>query len=187
MDAIEVLHNRVSCALLQEPGPSREQLNDLLQAALRAPDHANLKPARFWVVEGEARNKLGDLFAKVSQAKNPIVTDAELEKVRKKPLRAPTIIVAAAKVVEHPKVPRIEQVITAGAAANNIVTAAFALGIGAYWRTGGMAFDPTVKAEFGLGDSDEIVGFIYLGTPKVSMREVPEYRLEDFVSEWGTP
>jgi len=184
MDALDVLQQRVSCPLLEAPGPTQVQLEQMLKAALRAPDHANLKPSRFIVIEGKGRQRLGELFVQAALAKKPELSEADQEKTRNKPLRAPTIIVVTAATQEHPKVPRIEQVVTAGAAANNIVTAAYAMGIGAYWRTGGVAFDAVVKQGLGVAEHDEILGFLYLGTPKVTLRDAPELPLDEVTEYW---
>ena len=181
MDAITCLHNRVSMPLLGEPGPNAEQMASLIKAALRAPDHARLTPWRFLVLEGEARNSLGNLIVEYAQQAHPEKSAAELEKLRAKPLRAPTILVVIATITEHPKVPKIEQQISAGAAAANIVNAAYAMGIGAMWRTGGPTYSDIVKKGLGLKEHEEITGFIYLGTPKTALKSVPEYSISDFV------
>lgn len=184
MDAIEALHNRVSSPLLKAPAPNAEQLETLLKAASRAPDHKMLKPWRFLIIEGEGREVLGALLMKAAQASNPDIDDEGLAKARSKPMRAPMIIVAIATLNEHPKVPEVEQLITAGAAANNIVTAAFALGLGAYWRTGTPAFDETVKAGLGLSANEQIIGFIYLGTPDGRSRRLPEFDASECSRRW---
>jgi len=184
MDAITALHNRVSSPLLKEPAPSPEQLEILLKAAMRAPDHKMLKPWRFIIIEGQGRERFGELLAEAAQAKDPQINDDALIKARNKPLRAPIIIVSIACFSEHPKVPEVEQLITAGAAANNIVTAAFALGLGAYWRTGSPAYDETVKQGLGLTNNEEITGFIYLGTPDGRNRRLPESDTSECSSYW---
>lgn len=184
MDTIEALHNRVSSPLLKEPAPTTEQLNNLLKAASRAPDHKMLKPWRFLIIEGPGREAFGELLAKAAQLRDPHIDDEGLTKARNKPLRAPMILVAIACVSEHPKVPEIEQVITAGAAANNIITAAYALGLGAYWRTGTPAFDDTVKEGLGLTENEQIIGFIYLGTPDGRSRRLPEFDVSECSSHW---
>lgn len=184
MDAIDALHNRISSPLLTEPAPSQSQLEMLLKAASRAPDHKMLKPWRFLIIEGEGRNQLGELLVKAAQASNPSIDEEGVTKARLKPLRAPMILVAIASPEEHPKVPEIEQIITAGAAANNVVTAAYALGIGAYWRTGSPAFDPVVKAGLGLEESEHIIGFIYLGAPEGRPRRLPEFDPSECSKSW---
>jgi len=184
MDAISALHNRVSSPLLKEPAPTSEQLQTLLKAAMRAPDHKMLKPWRFIIIEGQGRESFGGLLAKAAQAKDPQIDDEALNKARNKPFRAPMIIVSIACLTEHPKVPEVEQLITAGAAASNIVTAAFALGLGAYWRTGSPAYDETVKQGLGLAVNEEITGFIYLGTPDGRSRRLPESDPSECSSYW---
>jgi len=184
MDAIEALHNRVSSSLLKEPAPTPQQVESLLKAAMRAPDHKMLKPWRFLIIEGQGREAFGELLAKAAKAKDPQIDEEALTKARNKPFRAPMIIVSIACLTDHPKVPQVEQIITAGAAANNIVTAAFALGLGAYWRTGSPAFDDTVKAGLGLADNEQITGFIYLGAPDGRRRRLPESDISECSSYW---
>ena len=185
MDVLTALHNRVTCALLAEPGPSAEQLEIMLKAAVRAPDHANLRPWRFLLIEGAAREQLGEVLVQAALTDTPDSAPEALDKVRRKTLRAPTIVVVVAKLTEHPKVPEIEQIITAGAAATNLVTAAFALGVGAYWRTGGAAYHSVVKEGLGLAKNEVIIGFIYLGTPQVKLKPAPEIRIRDVLVSWG--
>lgn len=185
MDLLTALQTRVSCPLLTDPGPSEEQIQELVKAAARAPDHKSLRPWRFLLIEGDARLGMGELLAKAVMSDNPDADAAALDKARRKPLRAPTIIVAIATITEHPKVPEIEQIISAGAAANNLVTAAFAIGIGAYWRTGGAAFHPLVKEGLGLQENEQIIGFIYLGTPKTQLRPAPVAEPGEFIERWG--
>lgn len=184
MDAIEALHNRVSIPVLKDPAPTPEQVQAMLKAATRAPDHKMLKPWRFIIIEGQGRERFGDLLVRAVLAKDPQTTDEVLTKARNKPLRAPMIIVTIACLTDHPKVPEIEQLITAGVAANNIVTAAFALGLGAYWRTGAPAYDEVVKEGLGLAGNEQITGFIYLGTPDGRCRRLPEPDTAICSSHW---
>ncbi|MFL0796617.1 MAG: nitroreductase [Cellvibrionaceae bacterium] len=183
MDAITALTSRVSVARVTEPGPSEAEKQDIFQAALRAADHANLRPWRFLVLEGEARERLGSVFAKAEKHDDPSMTGEMLDRASKKALRAPLIVVVIAVCQEHPKVPEVEQVIAAGAAAQNMLVAAHAKGVGAYWRTGKMAFHPVVMSELGLADNEQILGFLYFGTPVVS-KPVPELNIDDYFQQW---
>jgi nitroreductase len=106
---------------------------------------------------------LGDVMAQSLKRREPDAPEGKLDAERKKPLRAPLVVVVAAAVKENPKVPDIEQVVAAGAAAQNMLVAAHALGLGGFWRTGATAYDPEVKRALGLAEQDAIVGFIYLG------------------------
>jgi nitroreductase len=186
MDAIELLTTRTSNGKLTEPAPDAETLRLAYAAAARAPDHQALRPTRVFVVRGEARLRLGELMAASEKRVRPEATNEELERTRGKALRAPMILVVAAVVEPHPKVPAVEQVLSAGAAANGILYALQARGFAAIWRTGGFAYDAEVKAAFGLRPQDAIVGFIYAGTAKQtapdSARPVPD----TFVHDWGT-
>lgn len=166
MDALAALTNRVSPAALDLPGPSASELETILQAAVAAPDHGRLKPWRFIVIEGSAREKLGTLMVESLQRREPAAPAGKLEAERKKALRAPLVVVAAAVVQSVAKVPEIEQVVAVGAAAQNMLVAAHALGFGGFWRTGAIAYDAAVKQALGLAAGDVIVGFLYLGTTK---------------------
>jgi len=183
MNALEALHNRISYPLLEEPGPSQEQLDNMFQAALRSPDHGGLHPWRFLLVSGEQRNQLGELYLEAALKKNPELPVERQEKTRKMPLRAPTMIVVIARLSEHPKVPQSEMLVSAGCAAQNILHAAHVQGVGAMWRTGDMAYDAHVKSGLGLTDNEEVVGYIYLGTP-ARQRKVPQLDQQEYVETW---
>jgi nitroreductase len=184
LDALTALQTRVSCALLEDPGPSSLDIDELIKAACRAPDHAGLKPWRFILIEGDSRVRFGDLLAKANHPGTGVPDPTKVKNAQRKAHRAPSILVVVARITEHPKVPEIEQIISAGAAANNIVTAAFIMGIGAYWRTGSAAFSPVVKQGLGLSINEQIVGFIYLGTPRISLNSPPEINPQDYLTRW---
>ncbi|WP_039913113.1 nitroreductase family protein [Cellvibrio mixtus] len=185
MDALVALHQRVSITKLMEPAPDKAQLDQLFKAALRAADHGNMRPWRFLVIEKGGLVKLGALFARVAQANKPEITEPELERFKSMPLRAPMIIACIAKTQDNPKVPLIEQIIAAGAATQNLITAAFALGLGAVWRTGDMAYDPQIKTALGLATNEELVGYVYIGTPSIPVHLPREQKPEDFFSYWS--
>lgn len=110
--------------------------------------------------------------------------DPELaEKLKLKPYRAPTILAVAAKIHEHPKVPEIEQILSAGAAAQMIVTAAYAMGLGAIWRSGSLMSTPIMHEGLGLDESHRLVGLIYIGTPKV-VKQAPDHPVDQYLSIW---
>jgi len=187
MDATELLLTRASNGKLTEPAPDDETLRLALQAAVRAPDHAALQPVRFCLVRGEARARLGQVFADAQQRRAPNGPVEAVEKARKNPLRAPLMIVVAARVQAHPKVPEIEQVLSAGAAAHAILLALHARGFAGIWRTGDAAYDPTVKAALGLAASDAIIGFIYCGTPNAATPAIKRPLPEALTTEWTAP
>ncbi len=184
MDALTALHSRNSVNLLTEPGASDEQLQNIFKAGLRACDHKDLRPWQFLLIEGDARSKFGELMVKVkTEQDGEKPSDNMTYRLSSKPLRAPTIIVVVAKIKEHDKVPEIEQVLSAGAAAQMMMTAAHAQGLGAIWRSGSLMFHPAMRSGLGLEESDKIVGFLYIGTPQKA-KPVPELDPKDFIKIW---
>jgi nitroreductase len=178
VNAIEALLNRrsVSPKFLTEPGPTEAHLDLMLKAGARAADHGRLRPWRFVVVRGEARARLGQVFADARRLREPEVSEADLERERRKPFRAPLVLLIGSRVVQdNANVRPIDQVLAAGAAAQNVLLAAYALGYGAMWLTGSNNHDPNVKRALGFAPADEIVGSFYIGTPT----EVPEPRPVD--------
>lgn len=151
--------------LLEAPAPSEEDLKTMINAAVTAPDHGALRPWRFVIIRDEALEKLGDVFREAAKLIKPDCTEAELEGARQKALRSPMVIAVVATIKEHPKVPPHEQMLSAGAAAQNLQLAANALGYGSIWLTGPFATDEHVYRSLGLNPGDRIVGFVYLGTP----------------------
>ena len=185
MTAIDALINRVSVNLLEDPAPSAEQLDLIIRAGLRACDHRNLRPWRYLIIRDDARHAFGALMVKAMEANRGSSLESELrEKIAQKPFRAPLIIAVVANVKSDPKVPKIEQVMSAAASAQMMVTAAHVLEVGAMWRSGSIMFEPTMKEGLGLGTDDEIVGFLYLGTP-VAVKEVPQLDPAVFTSVWS--
>jgi nitroreductase len=163
MDALEALNSRSSAKTYGTTAPTTEHLAQVLQAAVRAPDHGRLRPWRFMVIEGEQRLKLGELLAASALRRVPALSAGDLQRERDKALRAPLVILTACRVVPGTKVPAIEQLMAVGAATQNILLALHALGYAAAWKTGEAAYDTEVKRALGLAADDHIVGFVYTG------------------------
>lgn len=182
MDALELLVNRQSQPRLKEPAPDGEALANIKKAALRAPDHALLQPWKFIVCEGNGRKKLGDLFEQAAIASD--MSERDIERAPELPLRAPMVIIAVMKYKEHPKVPWVEQVASAACAIHAMQMAAVAQGFQGIWRTGAYAQDDNLKESLFLEEQDEIVGFLYLGTPAADMVYKSTEDQEDFFEHW---
>ena len=184
---LNTLHTRhsIPASLLEEPAPNEQQLNDILRCAITAPDHAKLRPWRFIVIKNDARYALANVFTNAAKIREPTISEQQLTRLKEKPLRSPLIVVIVATLTtNHPKVPEIEQVLSAGAAVQLIQLGATALGFGSIWLTGNNAFDENVKKSLEVEEKDQIVGFLYMGTPP---KEVPiRHRADiaDHVSEW---
>ena len=179
MEALELLLNRRSIARLSAPAPEGEALENIIKAGLRAPDHAGLTPWKFVISQGERLQKLSDILVNAAKSENK--EDVIVEKLKNAPFRAPMVITVIAKVKEHAKVPALEQYLSAGCAVQAMQMAACAQGFQGYWRSGEWMFHPEVHKAFGLEGDDEIVGFLYLGTPGCTPMRVPERDLSQFV------
>ena len=188
MQAIDTLLKRRSAKTLTDPAPDEGALQLLLECASRAPDHGRLRPWRFIVIRGAGRERLGELMAEQLRRKQPAASSEALQRERQKALRAPLIIVVAAVRDAASKVPEIEQILAAAAAAQNMMLAATALGFGSMWKTGDVAYDDQVKVALGLQAADAIVGFLYLGSaPPDAVPPPAQPQWADRVRYWGEP
>jgi nitroreductase len=184
MDALQALLSRVSPERLAPDEPDPLLIEQILAAGLRAPDHGRLRPWKFLVVRGEARHRFGELLADVLKLRNPDASTDVLEYERSKALRAPVIVVVMAAIRDNPKIPEIEQILSAGAAAQNMLVASHALGLGGFWRTGAAAYDPLFKKALGASQKDVIVGFLYIGRVAMAGKE-KKPDPEGVVAEWN--
>lgn len=165
MDALELLVNRRSASRLAEPAPAGEQLENILRAALRAPDHGTLQPWHFFIIEGEGRERFSALLEKGAISAEQ--DDKAIEKARNAPFRAPMIIAVVAKCQPNHKVPVWEQEMSAGCAVMAMQMAAVAQGFNGIWRSGALTDSPVVRDGLNCGADDKIVGFLYIGTPQL--------------------
>ncbi len=180
MNAIDLLIDRRSNPRLKAPAPSGDALNTILQAGLRAPDHANLTPWQFIIAKDQGLETLSDLFVKA--VTNDNLDEAKIKKIKYATSRAPMIIIVIARTKTHKKVPIIEQHISAGCAVHAMQMASIALGFQSFWRTGKMAYHPNIRSAFNLTQSDQIVGFLYIGTPDCTLSSAPSRDLSEFVT-----
>src|SRR6185312_7651130 len=126
-DTLDLLLKRRSAkaALLTDPGPSAQQLETILTAAARVPDHKRMEPWRFIVFEGDARGAFGRVLLKACLAEDKETPSAaRLEAERTRFLRAPTVVAVISRVTPTPAAPEWEQVLSCGAAAFNMCLAA---------------------------------------------------------------
>jgi len=181
MDAIDNILNRVSARRLKEPCPSEDEMTKVYKGALRAPDHAWLRPSSFIQVTGDGIKKLSKIFEEyaktVPDIKNEIIT-----KYKNAPFRAPMIIILVNTAKNHPKVPSIEQKLSTAASAQNILLSLNALGYSGIWRTGKLAFNPFIASKLNLDKNQEILGYLYVGTADGKNKKIPELDIDNFVS-----
>lgn len=175
----------VKAALLADPAPNDTELGTLLQSCMSAPDHGAIRPWRFKVIRGDSRHRLSDVFEAALKARDPSADEEAIAKIRSKPLRSPLIVAVVAEIMpNHPKVPPWEQVVATSCATQNLLLAVQAAGWGAVLLTGWPAEDATVKQALGFQEKDQIVGFVYMGTPSETPREMTRPVAADYISAW---
>ncbi len=163
-DTLQFLLQRHSTGALTEPAPDATALDLIIQAGLRAPDHGHLRPYSFIVATGDGITRLGALMQKAAIAAGK--PDSVIQRAPEMPKRAPMVIIAVTKPVAHDGVPVFEQQLATGCAVMAMQMAAQTLGFGGIWRSGWFIFDRGFHRDLGLADEDQIVGFLYLGTPR---------------------
>jgi nitroreductase len=185
-DAIDLLKTRrsVKPIELDGPGPAAAELETLLTVASRVPDHGKLTPWRFIVFDGDARLKAGDTIATVFKANNPQATDEQVTFERNRLARAPLVVAVVSRAAPHVKIPEWEQVLSAGAAAMNLVTAAHALGFAANWITEWYAYDRRVLDALGVGPTEKVAGFVHIGRPVKPPEDRPRPPLGEIVTRF---
>jgi nitroreductase len=174
----------VSANSLGEPGPSGSEIKLILTAAARVPDHKKLVPWRFLLFQGEARKAFGEVLAEICRREEKDPGPFRLETERNRFLRAPLVIAVISRVVKNPAAPEWEQILSAGAACQNLLIAATALGYGAQWITEWYGYSPGVRAALKLAENERVAGFVYIGTAKEKPEERERPALADIVQPW---
>ena len=188
MTTLDLLNQRrsVPSRQLREPGPDAVQIEQLLHAAIRVPDHGKLVPFRLLLIRGDARARLGDALTGLHRRKQPDIAPSVLDKDRERFNNAPLIIAVIARVEpDHAKIPAQEQLLSAGCVAYNLLLGAQALGFGAQWLTGWAAYDRDAAALLGLDAIERVIAFVHVGTPNEAVPERSRPPLADVVREWA--
>ena len=185
MPAIDLLKQRRSYPSKQllDPGPDAAQLRELVETALRVPDHGKLEPFRIIGVRRAAGSELGARLAELTQVRTPGDIGA-IEKDRGRFDRAPLCLIVVARLLEDHKVPTQEQLLSAGCVALNLLLAAQALHFGAQWITGWPAYDREAAQLFGLAANEHVIAFIHIGTPAGEAPDRPRPAFDAKYSEW---
>ena len=183
-DALNMLMTRQSHWPLAEPAPDDSQLQQIFDAALRAPDHGALRPWRFVLIRGDARLKLGELLVDLACARAPGEPRSAHEHRGRRALAAPVVIALLVSLTRETKVPEVEQLLCVGAAAMNMLNAIHALGFGGFWATGPDSYEQQMHRALGLTEHDRLLGFLFVGTPAVGVRAVERPSSDRYVTEW---
>lgn len=182
---LDLLLKRRSVKALGEPGPTREELDRILTVAARVPDHKQLAPWRFIVFEGDARQRFGEVLAQViAQEDKEPPSSVRLETERQRMLSSPVVIAVVSRVVDTVGAPEWEQVLSCGAACQNLCLAANAMGFGSLWVTRWYAYSPGVSAHLGLAANERIAGYIHIGTPREQQPDRKRPMLADVVTRY---
>jgi nitroreductase len=174
----------VGIGFLRDPGPTPEELQEILTIGTRVPDHGKLVPWRLVLIQGAARAQAGERLAELARQKDPTLDEASLEIERKRFLPAPLTIGVIFSHKPLAKAPEIEQLLSAGTVCFNLMHAAHALGYAASWVTRWYAFDPAAQEMLGARAGERFVGFVHIGTPSTVIEDRDRPNLADIVSEW---
>ena len=179
MDVFDAIYNRHSQKKVKQNPVPRELIEKILSAAVQAPNHYKVRPWRFVVLTGNAREKLGDVMSASLQGRQPDFPQEAFDKARATPLQAPVVIAVGADKPTEAKVLEIENICAVATACQNILLAAYALGLGAKWRTGEWARDEKVKEYLGFSPNQHLIAFLYIGYPEFIADYEPRPSFED--------
>jgi nitroreductase len=166
------------------PGPTAQELDEILAIAARTPDHGKLTPWRFVVVEDDKRDELGALLRRALAEEDECATVAHHNKEDEFAHYPGTLVVLISAPVREHKIPVWEQELSCGAAGMNLLMAAHALGYVAGWVTGWRAYSPRVTRAF-CAPGERIAGFIFIGHSAVDLEERPRPEAAKVVSRWA--
>ena len=186
-ETLELLMLRRSLTVkdMVHPGPSEEQIKQILKIGSRVPDHKKQVPWRFLTFEKSIRGKFGKILRTIFAKNNPKTNEKILDFEENRFLRAPLVIaVISTADKDNPKVPEWEQILTAGAVCQNILIASNAMGYASQWLTEWYAYDKVVLKELNLNPNERIAGFIYIGTASKQPKERGRPDLANLVKKW---
>lgn len=185
-DFIDLMLSRRSTLArnIEAPGPDKNELMKILEAAARVPDHGKLAPWRFVILQKESQSQLSDVIFESIRQEEPEINELALKTLQQFPLQAPYIIAVISTPTIDCKIPLWEQHLSAGAVCQNILLAAASLGFAAQWLTGRAAYTPGVHKFFDMKVDDQIAGFIFIGSPSDQpLTERPRPKLKEKI-DW---
>lgn len=167
---------------MRDPGPSRNEIEEILKLTVRVPDHGKIAPWRFIVYSGAKRAEIGEALLKMRLEKEPDLSQELIEVERTRFTRAPVVVGVISTAAPHPKIPEWEQVMSAGAVCLNLLMAANANGYVANWLSEWFAFDETAYPLLGIRPGEKVAGFIHIGSTDFPNTERPRPELADVVT-----
>src|SRR5690606_37022593 len=166
----------------KEPGPNEAELQTLLTVAARVPDHGKLAPWRMIVLPKTRRAEMEQAVVACFRKEHPQATPDQIDKERARFVGSPLIVAVVSRAGAHAKIPEWEQILSAGAVCMNLITASHALGYGANWVTGWLAYDPGCTDLLGVGPNERVAGIIHIGTPAGPREDRDRPKLADIVT-----
>jgi nitroreductase len=186
---LDLLLNRNSAPIheLKEPAPSDGEIETLIRAASRVPDHGRMEPWRFILYRGEARRRVGEMLAELAEKREGPLSDVRRDKELTRFSRAPLVVGVVSSPRENPKIPGWEMQLSAAAAAMNLVIAANAMGYGTNWITNWYAYDEEGRRLLGLAPHERVIGFVHIGTFAGTMQERPRPDIAKLYADYSGP
>ena len=175
----------VGIGFLKDPGPTPEELTEILTIGTRVPDHGKFEPWRLILIEGDARIRAGEKLADIQKRRRPDIDEAGLELERRQFLPAPVTIGVLLSPKPNPKAPEMEQLLSAGNVCFNLSHAAFAMGFAASWTNKWYGFDTEAQTMLGARGGERFVGFVHIGTPTTVIEDRDRPNLDRIVTRWG--
>ena len=171
----------VSVKDLKGPGPGLEDILEIINSALRVPDHGKLEPWRVILILEKSKEKFLHIIE--ARGKDLCIDEKKIEKNRFNILNTPLIIAIIGSPKQSTKIPQIEQTLSTGALCLNVVNNFLAHGWGANWLTGWMAHDKKLGTEaFNLMDEEFVAGFIYVGNFNGPILDRPRPKVEEKIT-----
>lgn len=174
----------VGMAFLQEPGPTEEELRDILTIGTRVPDHGKLAPWRLIVIAGDDRMRAGEKLVEIALRNNPALDEAGRDIERKRFLPAPLTIGVLLSPKKSDIAPEWEQLLSAGNVCHNLLFGAYALGYAGTWVSRWFSIDTAAQQMLGARGGERFVGWVHIGTPKMVPEDRERPALETVVSRW---
>lgn len=174
----------VGIGFLKDPGPTPEQLRDILTIGTRVPDHGKVVPWRLIVLQGDARAQAGERLAAIQKTRNPALDEVSLDIERRQFLPAPVTVGVIFSPRPNPKAPEIEQLLSAGNVCFNLSHGAVALGFAASWTNRWYGFDAEAQTMLGAKGGERFVGFVHIGTPTVAVEDRERPALDSVITYW---
>src|SRR6185312_2118038 len=185
--AVDFLCSRrsVPAAQLLPPGPTPDELREIVATAIRVPDHGKLTPWRLIAFAGDAGARYGEALAALHVQVDPGVPEKKLAKDRERFAHSPVVLAVLARIDEHhPKITAQEQLLSAGCLAFNLLLSAQAAGFGAQWLTGWSCYEPEAAKLLGLAQNERAIAYIHIGSRGTEPPERNRPGVEQILGAW---